>query len=89
MSIEFDEKKVIFQSIVYEDQVKDLREYLQKNEPESINFDFTGCDDVHLSILQVVLAYKKTYECTFDLGSSDLMYVKVIEGFDTSEMHCS
>ncbi len=81
MALEYDGVNVVLTSIVYEDEVKNLRDFLQKNEPNLIKFDFSACDDVHLSILQVILAYKKMYGCEFVLPSNNLMYKKVIEGF--------
>lgn len=81
MAVKFEDNSVVFSSIVYEDEVKNLRDFLQKNEPNVVKFDFSSCDDVHLSILQVVLAYKKMYDCNFVLPSNNLMYKKVIEGF--------
>lgn len=89
MGIIYDEKKATFEAVVYEDEIVGLRDFLQQQAPEALKFDFSGCDDVHLGVLQLVMAYQKVYNCTFDFGNNNTkIYTKVLKGFDTSENHC-
>ena len=88
MAIVYDNNKVVLESVIYEDEVVDLRDFLQEKAPESITFDFKGCDDVHLAILQLILAYKKVYACEYTLGEEKI-YHQVLHGFDISEDNCN
>ena len=87
MSIE--EKKIGFEGIIYEDDAVALRDYLQEKAPDEVHFDFSECNDVHMAVLQVIMAYKKLYACDYRFGSEASVYRKVLEGFDTVEDHCS
>ena len=89
MAITMESNVVRFDAVVYEDEVPSLRDYLQEAAPEKVEFDFTACDDVHLAVLQVVLAYKKLYECDFRFGEEKKMFQMVLEGFDSVENHSS
>ena len=88
MAIVYDNKKVVLESVIYEDEVVKLRDYLQESAPESVTFDFTSCDDAHLAVLQLILAYKKMYACEYLLGEEKI-YHKVLKGFDLSENYCN
>lgn len=88
MSIAYDENRVVLESVIYEDEVVTLRDYLQQKAPDNLTFDFTTCDDVHLAVLQLILAYKKIYNCTYELGDEKI-YHKVLQGFDISEDNCN
>ena len=85
----YEESSVRFEGVVYEDEIAGLRDYLQIAAPSQIVFDFSLCDDLHLGILQVILAYKKLYGCSYIFGNEKKFYQKVCEGFDESEAHCA
>jgi len=89
MGAEFQGNTVIFNGVVYEDEVGSLRDFLQEIAPSAVVFDFCECSDIHLGALQVVLAYLKQYtgECRY--GSEMKMYQKVCEGFERGEEHCA
>ena len=89
MAIVYDDKRATFASVIYEDDVVELRDFLQSNAGDEIKFDFTDCDDVHLAVLQLIMAYKKNYSCTYDFGEKKNIFQTVLEGFDTSENHCN
>lgn len=87
MAVLYEGNTVRFEGVIYEDEIPVLRDYLQEIAPQVMVFDFAVCDDLHLGVLQVVLAYKKLYECTYIFGTESKIYQKVCEGFDTSEKY--
>lgn len=89
MSILMENNTVIFSGVTYEDEIGALRDYLQLSSPEPILFDFSECDDLHLGILQLVLAYKKLYAAQYRFGMYEKLYQKICEGFDVTEAHCA
>ncbi|MEA1919021.1 MAG: hypothetical protein U9N52_04215 [Campylobacterota bacterium] len=89
MAITIEDNKLLFTSVIYEDEVATMRDFFQEKAPENISIDFTTCDDVHLAVLQTIMAYKKLYSCEFSFGEEKKMFQKVLEGFDTSENHCN
>lgn len=89
MAIFYDDGYITFTSVVYENEIVELRNFLQQKAPQKLLFDFTECDDVHLGVLQLLMAYKKVYECDFEVGVHSKAYIKVLQGFDTSENYCN
>lgn len=89
MAITYDDKTVTFTSVIYEDDVVSFRDFLQSNAGDEIKFDFRDCEDVHLAILQLVMAYKKMYSCSYEFGDDNKLFMKVLKGFDTSENYCN
>jgi len=89
MAIVFDDKTAKFESVIYEDEVVPLRDFLQANAGDEVKFDFTDCEDIHLAVLQLVMAYKKSYNCTYEFSSEDKLYMRVLKGFDSSENNCN
>jgi len=89
MSISMENNTVTFSGVTYEDEIVALRDYLQLSSPKPILFDFAECDDVHLGILQLVLAYKKLYAAQYRFGMHEKLYQKVCEGFEVTEVHCA
>ncbi len=75
---------VSFQAVIYEDEVLNLRKELMDLAPQELVFDLTECNDVHLSVIQQMLAYKKIYSCTFKFAPKVEVYQKVLEGFDSN-----
>ncbi|MCF6309644.1 MAG: hypothetical protein L3J19_04090 [Sulfurimonas sp.] len=89
MAITYSNKSATFASVIYEDDVLPLRDFLQGNAGDEIKFDFNDCEDVHLAVLQLIMAYKKNYSCIYEFSDEDKLFVKVLKGFDTSENHCN
>lgn len=89
MPITYDNKNATFASVIYEDDVLPLRDFLQENAGDEIKFDFSDCEDVHLAVLQLIMAYKKNYSCAYEFSDEDKLFVKVLKGFDASENHCN
>ena len=89
MAITYEDKTAKFSSVIYEDDVVSFRDFLQTNAGEEIVFNFEDCDDVHLAILQLIMAYKKNYSCIYKFSDKNSLYIRVLEGFDTSENHCN
>ena len=84
MAITFEDKTITMQAVIYEDEVLELRKQLIELAPEELVFDLTDCDDVHLAVIQQMLAYKMLYSCTFKFPTVPKVYQKILEGFDTS-----
>jgi len=89
MPINLDNDTVIFESVIYEDEIEALREFLQEKAPQKISFDFKACDDIHLATMQLIMAYKKMYDCDYTFAEDKKLYQMTLEGFDTSENHCN
>jgi len=89
MAITYDNNIVKFSAVIYEDEISSLRDFLQEKAGDEIVFDFKDCDDIHLAVLQLVLAYKKSYTASYEFGDSKKIYESVLKGFVDSENHCS
>lgn len=84
-----EDNKVVFEGVVYEDEIITLRDFLQECSPSTVKFDFTECNDLHMGIIQVVLAYKKLYDAEYQFGDERKLYQLVFEGFEGKEEHCA
>lgn len=89
MAITYTDNKATFTSVIYEDEVVSFRDFLQEKAAEEVAFDFTECEDVHFAIVQLIMAYKKNYNCTYKFSDNKKLYETVLKGFDTSENHCN
>lgn len=89
MAIAYDGLNANFSAVIYEDEVVTLREYLQEKAGDEINFDFKDCEDIHLAVLQLVMAYKKTYSANYHFGSKNKTFELVLKGFVNSENYCN
>lgn len=89
MAISYDKNIATFSSVIYEDDVVELRDFLQSNAGDEVLFNFVDCEDAHLAILQLVLAYKKNYNCSYEFGDNKKLFQTLLEGFDTSEDYCN
>lgn len=89
MAITYENNTATFASVIYEDEVVAFRDFLQEKAGESLKMDFTECDDVHLAVLQLVMAYAKNYEIAYEFGNDKKLYETVLKGFDPSENHCN
>ncbi|MCX6073793.1 MAG: hypothetical protein NTY39_05690 [Campylobacterales bacterium] len=88
MSMVMENNTVTFDGVIYEDAIGVLRDYLQLSSPEPLVFDFSGCNDLHLGVLQLLFAYQKLYTAQYHFGPEMKLYQKVCEGFDVSDEHC-
>ncbi len=89
MAITYENSEATFSAVIYEDEVVSFRDFLQAKAPEEIKLNFVECDDIHLAVIQLIMAYKKNYVCTYTFGENKKLFQTVLEGFDTSENHCS
>jgi hypothetical protein len=82
----YEDKKLVFEGIVNENEVQKLREYLNSNAPDTLEFNFETCKDMHTAVLQVVLAYKHLYNAEYKFPSDEtLAYRDTLEGFFLSD----
>jgi|GEM_PF-1461393 len=84
-SIVCSEKKIVFEGIINESEVAPLREFLNSNAPETIEFDFLACKDMHTAIIQVLLAYRHLYSAEYVFSEDNDTYRKTLEGFFLSD----
>ena len=89
MAIEYDGSNAKFSAVIYEDEVITLREYLQEKAGSEINFDFKACDDIHLAVLQLIIAYKKNHTSTYAFADDCKTFELVLKGFVVSENYCN
>jgi hypothetical protein len=89
MAITYEEYTATFESVIYEDEVVSFRDFLQASAPNEVILDFNECEDIHLAVLQLVMAYQKNYPLSYKFGDSKKLFQQVLEGFDTSENHCN
>ncbi|MDF1881115.1 hypothetical protein JHD50_07325 [Sulfurimonas sp. MAG313] len=85
MAVTSKANKITLKAVIYEDQVPTIRKKLIKLAPEELEFNLTDCDDVHLAVIQQMLAYKKMYNCTFKFSDTITNYQKIIEGFSPAD----
>ena len=88
MAMVIDDSNVVFEGVIYEDEVVPLREHLQTKAPDELNFSFGACEDVHTAIVQQILAYKMLYSANFSFGDETKTYQKLLEGFSSGEENC-
>ena len=84
MAITSEGTNISLQAVIYEDEVLELRKKLMELAPEELSFDMSDCDDIHLAVIQQILAYKKLYNCTYIFSEKMTNYQKIIEGFNTN-----
>lgn len=89
MPITYEKNEANFTSVIYEDEVVPFRDFLQEKAGEELKFSFNECDDIHLAILQLIMAYKKNYSCSYKFGEEKKLFETVLKGFDTSENYCN
>lgn len=89
MAITYEKSEAIFTSVIYEDELVSFRDFLQEKAPQEVQLNFKECDDIHLAIMQLIMAYQKNYQCTYEFGEAKKLFQTVLEGFDTSADHCS
>lgn len=89
MAITYDGSNANFSAVIYEDEVVTLREYLQEKAGEEVNFDFKECEDIHLAVLQLIMAYKKNYSASYYFGDESKTFELVLKGFVVSENYCN
>jgi len=89
MSITYENNEASFTAVIYEDEVVPLRDFLQEKAGEEVRFDLSECDDIHLAILQLIMAYQKNYSCDFIFANEKRLFETVLKGFSTSENHCN
>ena len=89
MAITYENNEASFTSVIYEDELVSFRDFLQEKAGESLKFNFNECEDIHLAILQLIMAYKKNYECVYIFSDKKSLYQTVLEGFSTSENYCN
>lgn len=89
MAITYEGNVATFESVIYEDEVVAFRDFLQEKAGEEITLKLSECEDIHLAVLQLVMAYKKNYDCSYEFGDKIKLFQKVLEGFEVSENYCN
>ena len=89
MAITYENREAIFTAVIYEDEVVPFRDFLQEKAGEDVRFNFSECEDLHLVIIQLIMAYKKNYTCSYEFGEKKRLFEILLKGFNTSENHCN
>lgn len=89
MAITYEGNTATFESVIYEDEVVPFRDFLQEKAPDEVHLNMAGCEDIHLAVIQLIMAYKKNYTSTYEFGEKVKLFQRVIEGFDVSENYCN
>ena len=89
MAITYEGNVATFESVIYEDEVGAFREYLKEKAGEEIHLNFIDCEDIHLAVIQLIMAYQKNYNCTYEFSDSIKLFQRVLEGFEVSENYCN
>lgn len=88
MAITYEENCATFTSVIYEDEVVSFRDFLQNIAPDEVLCDFSECEDIHLAVLQLIMAYKKSYGCRYEFSQDTKLFEKVLKGFSVKEDDC-
>lgn len=88
MAIIYDGNKAVFIEETNEDEVILFRDFLQDKAGEEIKFDFSDAESVHFALLQLIMAYKKNYSCSYYFSDDVKCYEKVLKGFDAEQENC-
>ncbi len=89
MAITYEGNVAKFESVIYEDEVVSFRDFLQEKAGEEVHLNLIDCEDIHLAIIQLIMAYKKNYNSTYEFGENIKLFQRVLEGFDVSENYCN
>ncbi len=79
--ITYNGSKVIFNENVLENELVELRSFLQENIDKKIIFDLSSCNDMHTAIVQLLVAFKATYSCDFVIADRSKPYAMAIDVF--------
>lgn len=89
MAITYEGNTATFSSVIYEDEVVAFRDFLQDKAGDEVSLNLVECEDIHLAIIQLIMAYKKNYDCNYQFGNDVKLFQRVLEGFDSSENNCN
>lgn len=89
MAITYEGNVATFESVIYEDEVVPFRDFLQEKAAEEVHLNLVACEDIHLAVMQLIMAYKKIYSATYEFGENIKLFQTVLEGFDCSENYCN
>jgi len=89
MAITYEANVATLESVIYEDEVVSFRDFLQEKAPEEVHLNFESCEDIHLAVIQLIMAYKKNYATNYKFGEKVKLFQSVLEGFDVSENYCN
>jgi len=89
MAITYEGNIANFESVIYEDEVVPFRDFLQEKAGDEVELNLENCEDVHLAILQLIMAYKKNYKIKYIFSDQVKLFQRVLEGFDVSENYCN
>jgi hypothetical protein len=82
MSLTFNDTTVMLEGLIAESDIIPLRDYLMQIAPQELQFNTTDCSDMHMSIIQLLGAYKTTYGATFSDLSQRRAYEIALANFD-------
>ena len=88
MAIEYKDKTVLVTGKVFEKELLGLKEFMDSHK-NPLTIDLSSCDDLHGSLVQLLLAFKAVHGCEFIYSDKVSTYKKALEGFRTVEDDCN
>ena len=88
MAIDYKDETVVLTGRVFENELLGLKEFMDSKK-SPLTIDLTSCDDLHGSLVQLLLAFKTVHGCEFIYNDKMSTYRKALEGFRTVEDDCN
>ena len=86
MAIQYDENLALFEGNIFEDELSNLRIFLQRYSHSGVSIDLKNCNDMHTAVIQLLLSFKTLHECHFIFGDKSKSYAMAIDGFLLEEV---
>ncbi len=86
MAIKYDGNLALFEGNVFDDELSELKIFLQKNSHSGVTIDLKDCNDMHTALIQLLLSFKTLHECQFIFGDKSKPYAIAIDGFLLEEV---
>lgn len=87
MGMILEKTKVTFEKKIYEDELESLKKHLDSVK-EKLTVDMSACDDLHGSIIQLLLAHSARYESEYIFSEKNSTFKMALEGFRSVENNC-
>lgn len=88
MSATYEENnRIVFKECVYESELEPLKAYMDQKK-SALDIDLKACKDIHGAVIQLILAYKVQYSCTFEFSEDASPFKMALQGFSSIENDC-
>jgi hypothetical protein len=81
MALEYGQNSIKSKGVINDNELVELRDFLQKSSPNKVEVDLTECFDIHTAIIQIFIAYGALYEIDFHFANDNKSaYKKALDG---------